>query len=144
MKISRFFEDVLGAKLKNQQWSWGAADSLGRLFLRVWRDQIRNERVLVALNNPWRKSHGYPERLAQLEEIQNGKIAFGVVCIAVNPNSKSPAPPRIHRKLTHTSYLTDESCNLTPGTPPRSPRRRSFSSPSSPRTRASPPPDRGR
>jgi predicted RNase H-like HicB family nuclease len=42
--IARFFEDTLGAKLKNHHWSWGAKDPISNnLFLMVWESQIKTD-----------------------------------------------------------------------------------------------------
>lgn len=42
MKITRFFDEVLGCPLRNRRNSCGAYDEkTGRLFLRIWKDQIR-------------------------------------------------------------------------------------------------------
>jgi putative restriction endonuclease len=91
--ITRFFADILGAKLKNAVWSWGAADPLtNRVFLRVWQDQIETvengERVSVGWDKPRRSSPGFPERQAHLAQINNGAEGFGVVCVAIDPNTK--------------------------------------------------------
>jgi hypothetical protein len=90
MSITRFFEEVLGAKLKNLRFSWGAVDPrTSRVFLRVWEDEIQSahegERVLVARKVPRRKSAGYAERLRQIDMINSGAEGFGVVCTATDP-----------------------------------------------------------
>jgi hypothetical protein len=92
MKISTFFTDILGANLKNLRWSWGAADPMtNRIFLRVWKDQIEmqknGEQVLVSINRPGRRSHGFSERQLHINQIRNGAEGFGVVCTAVNPDT---------------------------------------------------------
>jgi len=92
MSIARFFQDTLGAKLRNPQWSWGARDPrTNRVFLRVWKDQIESdpdgERVRLLLKVPRRKSHGYPERVHQLDLIRAGAEGIGVVCTAVDPKT---------------------------------------------------------
>lgn len=91
MKITRFYEEVLGAKLNNRQWSWGAVDLVtNRYFLRVWKDEVEQsaagERVLVLRKNPLFKSAGYPERIRHLNAIKNGASAFGVLCVAKDPS----------------------------------------------------------
>jgi putative restriction endonuclease len=85
ISISRFFAERLGAKLANARWSWGAFDSAGRLYLRVWQDEIQEyddgERVAVDWKKPRRQSAGRPERRAHLEAVRkNGVQYFGVVC----------------------------------------------------------------
>ena len=93
MKITRFYTEVLGANLKNQQWSWGAVDTMtNRVFLRVWEDQIQpiggGEGVEVLKDVPTRKSNGYGERKTHLTQIQSGAEGFGVVCKAVNKSAE--------------------------------------------------------
>ena len=81
--MAQFFEFVLGAKLKNTRWSWGAVSPVtGRVFLRVWEGQIERrtntERVRVQ-DEQWRGPPGYEERRKHLDIIQSGADAFGVV-----------------------------------------------------------------
>ena len=90
MKITRFYTEVLGANLKNQQWSWGAFDPMAnRVFLRVWADQVQpiggHQAVEVLRDVPTRKSNGYGERKKHLAQIESGAEGFGVVCRAVDP-----------------------------------------------------------
>src|SRR5262245_30241682 len=92
MSIGHFFQDTLGANLKNARWSWGALNPLtNRVFLRVWQDEIQSsadgERVLVLRKVPRRKSNGYSERVNQLVLIRNGAEGIGVVCKAVDPKT---------------------------------------------------------
>ncbi|MGR3178524.1 MAG: HNH endonuclease [Candidatus Anammoxibacter sp.] len=89
MGINHFFQETLGANLKNPRWSWGAVDPLtNRVFLRVWKDQIKSfdgeERVRVARKIPRSKSPGYKERLSHIDTIRNGAEGIGVVCRAVD------------------------------------------------------------
>jgi putative restriction endonuclease len=93
VNISRFFTETLGANLKNPRWSWGAADPrTNRVFLRVWADQIKKtsdgEHVPVAWDKPRRKSNGFAERHAHIEQITAGSEGFGVVCTAADPDTK--------------------------------------------------------
>ena len=85
ISINRFYADRLGATLKNPQWSWGAFDSAGRLFLKVWEDEIATfdaaEWAWVDMKNPPVASHGRPERRQHLEAVRNGAEYFGIVCI---------------------------------------------------------------
>ncbi len=86
MKISEFYQNILGANLTNSRWSWGAVDPVAnRVYLRVWEDLIENvedgQRVIV-LNDAPQTSRGRPERERHLEAIRNGAEGFGVVCVA--------------------------------------------------------------
>jgi len=90
VSISTFFEKVLGKKLRNPQWSWGALDdATNRVYLRVWKDEIEptpdGERVLVLRHKPRRKSSGYPEREEHLNAIRKGATGLGVVCVSAIP-----------------------------------------------------------
>jgi putative restriction endonuclease len=93
MKISAFFQDVLGANLANDRWSWGAVNPVtDQVFLRVWHDQIQHsgsEEWVQLLRKPPRDPSnptlGYRERQRQIDQIRNGAKGFGVVCVAVDP-----------------------------------------------------------
>lgn len=92
MNINRFFQETLGANLKNPRWSWGAIDPVSnRVFLRVWEDQIQpdgdGERVQIYYKNHVRNSNGYAERLEHLEAIKRGAQGIGVVCVARDPHT---------------------------------------------------------
>ena len=89
--ITRFFRETLGAKLNNTQWSWGVRPTgCDHVFLRVWEDHIEldgnREKVQIYWKNPRNKSHGYKERREQLDAIQNGCRAIGVLCEAADKN----------------------------------------------------------
>lgn len=89
--ITHFFEKRLGAKLKNINWSWGARPpGSNYIFLRVWEDHIQKdgdkEKVQVYWKTPRNKSHGYAERRKQLDAVQNGCRAIGVLCEAADTN----------------------------------------------------------
>ncbi len=44
--ISRFYEEILGAKMNNIYWSWGAIDrASNRVFLKVWTDLIEGKKL---------------------------------------------------------------------------------------------------
>ena len=83
--ISDFYQETLGANLKNMRWSWGAVNPMSnRYFLRVWESEIENidgtEAVLV-LRPTWRSTpNGYRERESHLNAIEAGAEAFGVLC----------------------------------------------------------------
>lgn len=92
MGIEVFYRDVLGAKLTNVRWSWGAQDpATNRVFLRVWEDNIeatrRGERVVVGWDEPSRRSNGFAERRAHLDQIEAGAEGFGIVCVAADPKT---------------------------------------------------------
>src|SRR5437867_3067081 len=90
MSINRFFQEVLGANLKNTRWSWGAVEPLSNpVFLRVWEDEIQSangaQQILIRRKQPRTSSLGYPERDKHIELIRNGAQAYGVLCRAVDP-----------------------------------------------------------
>lgn len=92
MNINRFFQETLGANLKNPRWSWGAIDPVSnRVFLRVWEDQIQpdgsGERVQIYWKNPVRNSPGHAERLGHLEAVKKGAQGIGIVCRARDPHT---------------------------------------------------------
>lgn len=90
MSINKFFQETLGANLRNPRWSWGAIDpASNRVFLRVWKDQIRpdegGEKVQIYWKNSRRNSPGRTERREHLVAVKNGAQGIGVVCIARDP-----------------------------------------------------------
>lgn len=92
MGINRFFQETLGANLKNPRWSWGAIDPLSnRVFLRVWEDQIQpyngGDIVQIYWKKPIRKSFGHAERLEHIEAIKNGAQGIGIICQARDPHT---------------------------------------------------------
>jgi|SRR5438132_7219749 len=91
------FFDMLGAPLKNVQWSWGARrERDGTVFLRVWQDEIEtsNSSQYVRLTNfqkakKYREQNnrdrlGFRERLEHVELVKNGAKCQLVMCIAVD------------------------------------------------------------
>lgn len=93
MRISHFFRDVLGAELKHVRQSWGAQDqATGRIYLRVWRDQIQKKGKVESVRVYWKKPHsrssGFKERRAHLDAMRRGAEGYGVVCVANDPNRK--------------------------------------------------------
>src|SRR5581483_12073641 len=84
LKQSAFFEQKLGVKLRNHQWSWGALDQASnRVFLRIWRAEIsqsaKGERVVV-LGRDWNpKAPGNRERQRHIQAIGMGVPAIGVL-----------------------------------------------------------------
>lgn len=92
MKINSFFTNILGAPLKNVQWSWGAVDPLNyRVFLRIWQDQCQHksgkEYCRIARDIPRRRSNGFLERNRHIELLRNGAQGYGVVCVAADPTT---------------------------------------------------------
>ena len=83
--ISDFYQETLGANLKNMRWSWGAVNPMtNRYFLRVWESEIKTidgKEVVLVLRPTWRSApNGYRERESHLEAIEGGAEAFGVLC----------------------------------------------------------------
>ena len=96
MRINQFFTEILGVKLRNERWSWGAIDhTTNRVFLRVWDDYIESvpdgERILVGheKEEPRPNRSGYNERLEHLDLIRKGATGFGVVCTPKDPEAES-------------------------------------------------------
>jgi putative restriction endonuclease len=91
IKISRFYEEILGVKLKNPAWSWGAIDlASNRVFLSVWNDRVKKDGNGEKVHVLWKekeKSHGYPERRKHLEAIQHGATGIGILCETVDLNT---------------------------------------------------------
>jgi hypothetical protein len=96
MNIHDFFTDILNARPRNRRWSWGAVDTTtGRVFLQVWQDNIETrkdgERIRIASDEPRLESqrkHGFAERNEHLDLMRNGAEGFGVLCRAVDPETK--------------------------------------------------------
>ena len=86
MTISHFFEKVLRAKLRNNVWSWGATDPYGRVFLRVWKDNVKSDvagervKILSKERACGRQSNGVAERERHIEAMKRGAETFGVLC----------------------------------------------------------------
>lgn len=118
MGISDFFEIILGVKLRNFRWSWGAVDpTTNRVFLRVWQDHIEqdgdSEKVQVYWKNPLRKSLGLPERLKHIEAVKNGSQCFGIVCMARDPHTTEARKIRDFKKdifLQLGNFTEDDDC----------------------------------
>jgi hypothetical protein len=90
LSITKFFDQVLDAQLRNPQWAWGAHHlATNRIFLRVWQDELtqdqKGEQVVVLKKAASTSSPGYPERLRHLELIRAGAEAYGVLCTASDP-----------------------------------------------------------
>ena len=85
MRISTFFEKILGANLANARWSWGATNpTTNQLFLRVWDDHLETvggvERISILRTNWEGSSAGFPERKQHVEALRNGAEGYGVLC----------------------------------------------------------------
>lgn len=85
MRITSFFNEILGARLTNTQWSWGGESEISRvLFFRVWRDQISPDGKRVQVGWPQMQSGlGGKERGNHLNALREGRPTFGIVCDAV-------------------------------------------------------------
>ena len=92
---SEFFQNTLGAKLRNPVWSWGAYNpDTNQLFLRVWEDDIdrsdeeSSDRVLI-LGAHWKtKSSGLPERLRPERGSEPGQRYFPVKLMCSHPSGR--------------------------------------------------------
>ena len=79
--ITQFFKQDLAAPLNNQQWSWGALDGRGRIFLRVWQnDWEQKARRCLAIEPEWSSSLGFNEREKHLALIEGGSPGYLIVC----------------------------------------------------------------
>ena len=98
MNNSDFFQNALGAKLKNSRWSWGAKSTdTKRIFLRVWKKDIPDsgDRVRISrVGRENRKALGYQERKEHVKELRNGTEGYGVVCTAKKDSTSSRAVNR--------------------------------------------------
>ena len=95
MNITRFFTNILGAKLRTP-YRWGAINEMtNHVFLRVWEDGSESvpdgQRILVLPSQPRLVSASYKasfnERRRHLDHIRNGAVGFGVLCTAVDPET---------------------------------------------------------
>jgi hypothetical protein len=95
MTNKAFFER-LGAPLANPRWSWGAERKEdGTVFLRVWKDEC--ERIdgkffmRLTANEYFEKNDpanlGYQERLRHIELVENGAMAYMIICRAKDVNA---------------------------------------------------------
>jgi hypothetical protein len=65
---SRFYEDILGAKLKNINWSWGViAPATNCVFLNIWLDLMDKNNAEIFWHKYQTKSPGKPERLRHID-----------------------------------------------------------------------------
>jgi hypothetical protein len=103
MSISKFFENVLEARFTNVRWSWGSTDPAGRVFLRVWDDQIRSEAdgryALVARNRAPSSKPGSTERHKHIASLRAGAEGFGVICTATDPQATPRSIARFRKDI---------------------------------------------
>jgi putative restriction endonuclease len=94
MRINQFFEQTLGANLRNPRWSWGAIDPVfNRVFLRVWEHQIERHGKGKRVQIYWKHNPpggGLSERLNHIETIKAGAEGVGIVCQVVGPPARGP------------------------------------------------------
>ena len=89
IKITRFFEERLGVKLKNHQWSYGAMDITNNcVFLKVWVSEQRENGRFEVYWQGWEKSNGGKERWKHLEAIRRGAKCFGVLGEFIDPKAE--------------------------------------------------------
>jgi hypothetical protein len=91
--MEELFRVLLRAPLRNPRWSWGAVrDPDQAVFLRVWEDEkVRHgDNWYMRLTahahfaaDP--NNNGWQERLQHLALVQNGAVAYMVMCEAVDP-----------------------------------------------------------
>ncbi|WP_027948005.1 HNH endonuclease signature motif containing protein [Litchfieldella anticariensis] len=91
MKISKFFEEVLGANLTNMRWSWGAVNNIrDQVFLRVWSDQFKDidgkQYIAVLKLGDNNHSSGSSERRHHVDKLRKGTEGYGVVCTRKYPD----------------------------------------------------------
>lgn len=90
--INTFFRDALGASFANVRWSWGGVDhNRRRVFLRVWRDEIKESAdgssIQVLRRAQTRVRPGWNERVRHIDLIRSGYQAFGVLCDRAEPHT---------------------------------------------------------
>ena len=81
----------IGAPLHNERWSWGASNE-NFVVLRTWQDETKKygDSLVVTIRYNWeilKDRPGFKERERHIEEIQNGKPAFMIMCKAVDPTA---------------------------------------------------------
>ena len=95
MNQTEFFE-MLGAPLRNVQWSWGAVRTEdGAVFLKVWRDQIRthNGRQFAQItyysrfqDDPGNFRHR--ARVEHVAQVRSGSPCYLIECVADDPTAR--------------------------------------------------------
>jgi len=115
--ISVFFE-AFGFKLRNVRWSWGASSDDGQaLMLRAWSDEFSvRDRTVTVLREPERylesDSYGLDERIVQLRDLWEGRVAGYVVVATVKDASAHPREILYYRDdsvfpVTHLAVRPD-------------------------------------
>ncbi len=94
MNLTEFFA-YLGAPLANNRWSWGAVrPGDAAVVLRVWQDEWKKIGDLRAVRitdgghfaaHP--DSHGYIERMRQIDLIRAGNPSYMIMCLARDVNA---------------------------------------------------------
>jgi hypothetical protein len=89
---TEFIEKRLNAPMKNIQWSYGAVDSTGVIYLKIWLNEIKNYDGTRYSKVMWphvdKKKPGMDERIKHIELIKNGAKAFGLICIKDEDSEK--------------------------------------------------------
>ncbi len=76
--ISAFFSENLNAPLTNVQWSWGADNDKG-VYLRIWADEVKDNKNAVFYYRPSDKRLGQKERHQHIQSIKQGKPGYVVL-----------------------------------------------------------------
>ena len=97
MNITRAFE-LLGAKLHNNRWSWGALRADGTLVLRVWAEtvfSIAGKKYVQVLGRDWKNidersdsgNLGFAERKRHVELLEQGAPCILIMCQCNDPST---------------------------------------------------------
>jgi hypothetical protein len=93
MSVSGQFS-FIGAPLRNIRWSWGAPDSLGRIILRTWTNEIieaGGKRYVRLVHNAAYadkpKNLGFRERVAQVDCVKSGTPGYALMVTAKEPRT---------------------------------------------------------
>lgn len=97
MDITTAFE-LLGAKLHNNRWSWGALRADGTLVLRVWAEtvfSIDGKRYVQVLGRDWKNidersnsgNLGFDERKRHVELLEQGARCILIMCQCNDPST---------------------------------------------------------
>ena len=98
MNISDYFARVLGAPLRNIQWSWGAENEKA-VFLRSWVPEYDGRRVYVLGERDDYGSPGYRERIQHIESIKSGMPGFVVLLEPQDPVAEKWTIKRFEEKV---------------------------------------------
>jgi hypothetical protein len=106
--ISQFFREDLHAPFQNDMWSWGAVDSQGRVFLRVWQKDLDwTAKTVLIVDDGWKASLlGYQERVQHIGLLENRAAGFMVICDGGRDSAgrQFTMPPR-YDKVYRISHL---------------------------------------